>query len=283
MYGTNMILSSFFKLKNVFKQIPELLKKLPITLEVALVSMLIAVILGLIIAIIKYKKIKVLSQISSFYISIIRGTPLIVQLYIAYYGLPQLFKAFGLSIAGIPNILYAFFALGMYQSAYLADILRASLESVNPGEIEAASAMGMTFGQTLRRIIIPSALKNALPGLINSLIGLIKGTSLAFSVGVVEITAQAQIIAGRSYRYFEGYVALAIIYWIITLIIEQILRVIEKKITIPDQVQTYKKDNYVVALYKKIFKKNKLAVANADTSNEENDFENTQNTDNIEE
>lgn len=276
-----MILSSFFKFKNVFNQIPELLKKLPITLEVAVVSMLIAVLLGLILAIIKYKKIKVLSQLSSFYISIIRGTPLIVQLYISYYGLPQLFKAIGISIAGIPNITYAFVALGMYQSAYLADILRASLESVNPGEIEAATAMGMTFGQTLRRIIIPSALKTALPGLINSLIGLIKGTSLAFSVGVVEITAQAQIIAGRSYRYFEGYVALAIIYWVITLIIEQILRIVEKKITIPDQVVTYKKDNFVVALYKKVFKKNKVALADG-ASSEEIDS-NTENSDKIEE
>lgn len=275
-----MILSSFFKFKNVFNQIPELLKKLPITLEVAVVSMLIAVLLGLILAIIKYKKVKVLSQLSSFYISVIRGTPLIVQLYIAYYGLPQIFKAIGISISGIPNITYAFVALGMYQSAYLADILRASLESVSQGEIEAASAMGMTFGQTLRRIIIPSALKNALPGLINSLIGLIKGTSLAFSVGVVEITAQAQIIAGRSYRYFEGYVALAIIYWVITLIIEQILRIVEKKITIPDQVQTYKKDNFVVALYKKIFKKNKLALA--DGVNEEIEAK-SENSDKIEE
>ena len=91
--------------------------------------------------------------------------------------------------------------------------------------------------QTLRRIILPEAFEVALPTLGNSFISIIKGTSLAFTCAVVEITAQGQIIGGRTYRYFEVYVSLAIIYWLVTLVIEQIIRVIENKIRIPDQVE----------------------------------------------
>ena len=115
---------------------------------------------------------------------------------------------------------------------------RAALESVDKGEIEAATAMGMTYGQVLRRIIVPEALENALPGICNSVIGLVKGTSLASTCGIIEITYQNQILAGRDYRYLEGYVALAIIYWIITIILEKIFKLVEKKFRIPEQPKT---------------------------------------------
>ena len=95
----------------------------------------------------------------------------------------------------------------------------------------------MTYPQTLRRIILPEAIEVALPTLGNSFISIIKGTSLAFTCAVVEITAQGQIIAGRTYRYFEVYISLAIIYWLVTMVIEQIIRIIENKIRIPDQVE----------------------------------------------
>ena len=119
----------------------------------------------------------------------------------------------------------------------MAEIIRSALQSVDPGQIEAAHALGMTYPQTLRRIILPEAFEVALPTLGNSFISIIKGTSLAFTCAVVEITAQGQIIGGRTYRYFEVYVSLAIIYWLVTLVIEQIIRVIENKIRIPDQVE----------------------------------------------
>ena len=122
-------------------------------------------------------------------------------------------------------------------SSFMAEIIRSALQSVDPGQIEAAHALGMTYPQTLRRIILPEAFEVALPTLGNSFISIIKGTSLAFTCAVVEITAQGQIIGGRTYRYFEVYVSLAIIYWLVTLVIEQIIRVIENKIRIPDQVE----------------------------------------------
>lgn len=255
-----MVLSkALFDWDRVWNQMPELLDKLPITLELALVAMAISLVLGLLLAIIRIKKIPVLEQIAKGFLSVIRGTPMIIQLYVAYYGVPIMLRALGTDntvIREIPNILYAFIALGIYQSAFTSETIRAAFISVSQGEIEAAHAMGMSYPQVLFKVIIPEAAEVAVPGLINSLIGLIKGTSLAFACGVIEITAQAKIIAGRSYRYIEGYVALAIIYWVLTFIIEQIAKIIDKHITIPEQVDA--KPGKFKKLFKKIFRSKKI-------------------------
>lgn len=255
-----MVLSkALFDWDRVWNQMPELLDKLPITLELALVAMAISLVLGLLLAIIRIKKIPVLEQIAKGFLSVIRGTPMIIQLYVAYYGVPIMLRALGADntvIREIPNILYAFIALGIYQSAFTSETIRAAFISVSQGEIEAAHAMGMSYPQVLFKVIIPEAAEVAVPGLINSLIGLIKGTSLAFACGVIEITAQAKIIAGRSYRYIEGYVALAIIYWVLTFIIEQIAKIIDKHITIPEQVDA--KPGKFKKLFKKIFRSKKI-------------------------
>ena len=204
--------------------------------------MVLALILGLLMAIIKMKKIKVLTQITNVLISLLRGTPIIVQLYVAFFGIPMFFQAinqrFGTNmvVADIPGFVYAMVALGLNQSGFMAEIIRSALQSVNSGQIEAAHAIGMTSSQTLRRIILPEAFEVALPTIGNSIISIIKGTSLAFTCAVIEITAQGKIIGGRTYRYFEVYVSLAIIYWVITIIIEQIIKIIENKIKIPEQV-----------------------------------------------
>ena len=240
-------MGKLFDVSLVFSSIPELLTKLPITLELAVVSMLIGLGLGLVMAIIKMIKGRerptLMIQITNLLISLLRGTPVIVQLYVAFFGIPMMFKAinqqFGtnLAVANISGFVYAMIALGLNQAGFMAEIIRSALQSVDPGQIEAAHALGMTYPQTLRRIILPEAFEVALPTLGNSFISIIKGTSLAFTCAVVEITAQGQIIGGRTYRYFEVYVSLAIIYWLVTLVIEQIIRVIENKIRIPDQVE----------------------------------------------
>ncbi|MDY2588659.1 MAG: amino acid ABC transporter permease [Agathobacter sp.] len=235
-------MGKLFDFSLVFSSIPELLQKLPITLGLASLSMVLALILGLLMAIIKMKKIKVLTQITNVLISLLRGTPIIVQLYVAFFGIPMFFQAinqrFGTNmvVADIPGFVYAMVALGLNQSGFMAEIIRSALQSVNSGQIEAAHAIGMTSSQTLRRIILPEAFEVALPTIGNSMISIIKGTSLAFTCAVIEITAQGKIIGGRTYRYFEVYVSLAIIYWVITIIIEQIIKIIENKIKIPEQV-----------------------------------------------
>lgn len=236
-------MAKLFDFQAVWKQIPEIIQYLPVTLELAIVSMIVAVVLGLLLAVVKMKKIPVLSQVINLYISIIRGTPIIVQLYIAYFGIPMITKYIymqqGLEYqaSDTSGMVYAIIALSINESAYIAEIFRGALASVGVGQIEAANALGMTYFQALRRIILPETMTVALPGLGNSFIGLIKGTSLAFTCAIVEMTAQGKIIGGRSYRYFEVYVSLALIYWVITLIVEQLIKVIEKKLQIPDQVK----------------------------------------------
>ena len=238
-------MAKLFDFEKVFTNIPELLKKLPVTLELALLAMIIGLVLGLILAIIKIKQIPVLKQIAAIFVSIVRGTPVLVQLYIVYFGVPMFFKYLNqkygtnLAVANIPGFVYAVLALGLNSSAFSSEMIRSAILSVDKGQLEAAHALGMTYGQTLRRIIIPVAFTVALPTIGNSLISAIKGTSLAFTCAVVEITAQGKIIGGRDYRYFEVYCSLAIIYWIVTVIIEQILKITEKKLAIPDQVENY--------------------------------------------
>lgn len=241
-------MAKLFDIEAVWKQIPELLKYLPVTLELAVISMIIAVIVGLLFAVIKIKKIPVLSQLVRVFVSVIRGTPVIVQLYIAYFGIPMLIKYIclknGLTYypSSTSGMTYAIAALSINEAAYVSEIFRGALNSVGTGQVEAASALGMTYFQALRRIILPEMLTVALPGLGNSFIGLIKGTSLAFTCAVVEITAQGKIIGGRTYRYFEVYVSLALIYWVVTIVVEQLIKLLEKAMSIPEQVELVKKE-----------------------------------------
>ena len=205
-------MGKLFDGKLVFTQIPLLLKYLPVTMELAVTAMIASLILGLLLALVKIKKVPVLKQLVSIYISVIRGTPILVQLYVTYFGIP----------------------LALNESAFNAEIIRASLESVDKGQVEAASALGMNYFQALTRIILPEAIVVALPSLGNAFIGLIKGTSLAFVCSVVEMTAEGKILAGRNYRYFEVYISLAIIYWVITFVLERVISYLEKKLRVPE-------------------------------------------------
>ena len=242
---TGATFSDYFSLKLMWSRIPQLVKKIPITLELAGLAFVLSIFVGLVIAVIRYKKIKVLNPIASVFLSLMRGTPMLIQLYVAYYGIPailRLLNSWGanIDVNMVPKMVYAFVALGLYQAAFTSETFRAALESVDKGEIEAATALGMPYHKVLSRVIIPEAAENAVPGICNSLIGLVKGTSLASTCGIIEITYQNQILAGRDYRYLEGYVALAIIYWIMTIILERIFKVVEKRIKIPDQPEPIK-------------------------------------------
>ncbi|ASA23303.1 amino acid ABC transporter permease [Paenibacillus donghaensis] len=229
---------NIFDIELVFTLIPKLLKYLPVTLELTAISMVVGLLLGLLLAIIKMKKIPVLYQISVVFISFIRGTPVLVQLYLSYAGIPLVLKYYNYyhetsyNVNSIPSIFYVLLALSLNEAAYSSEIIRAALQSVDKGQIEAAHSLGMTYGQVLRRIILPEAFIVALPTLGNALIGLMKGTSLAFVCSVVEITAQSRILAGNNLRFFESYCSLALIYWAMTIVIEQAIALLEKRLDI---------------------------------------------------
>ncbi len=222
----------------IFSFLPRILAKLPITLLLTLVAALMGLSLGLVWAWIKLKNIPVLKQVTVFLVSYLRGTPQIVQLFLAYYGLPIFLRSLNASydVKGLPALVYAFIALGLNQAAFNSETFRAAILSVPPSETEAAKSLGLTEGQTLRRIILPTALINAVPNLGNSLISLLKGTSLAFTVTVVDIMGQARIIAGSNLRFFEAYITVSLIYWLLCLGIERLVHHLEKKLNV-DQAQ----------------------------------------------
>ncbi|MDR2615560.1 MAG: amino acid ABC transporter permease [Oscillospiraceae bacterium] len=217
----------------VFTRIPKVLRYLPVTMEIAVASTLISLIIGFLVALIKIRRIPVLYQIAAFYVSFSRGTPILVQLYATYVGIPIILRLLNADtgfVNSIPPIVFALIALSLNDAAYSSEAIRAAIQAVDRGQIEAAHSIGMTTWQTLRRIIIPESLVIALPSLGNAFIGMIKGTSLVFVTAVVEMSTYGRQLAGRDFRYLEMYVTLAIIYWVITFIVSKLLNMWERKL-----------------------------------------------------
>lgn len=227
-----------FSWRAVFDAIPSILEHLPTTLSLTIFGAVLGLVLALFFAIVKINRVKILYPIQAIFVSFLRGTPVLVQLMLTYYGIPLFLKylnqQYGLAwnINAIPASVFAILAFAFNEAAYTSETIRAAILSVNNGEIEAAKSLGMTSSQIYKRVIIPNAAVVATPTLINTLIGLTKGTSLAFNAGIVEMFAQAQIMGGSDYRYFERYISVALVYWVISIIIEQIGRLLEKKMQI---------------------------------------------------
>lgn len=225
----------------IFQMLPTILENLPVTLLMTIVAAVIGLVLGFMIAIVKINEVPILAKLFNLFISFMRGTPQLVQLFLAYYGFPLvvqwLNQQFGwtIDVNGIPALVYVFLAFGLNEAAYNSETFRAAILSVNKKEIEAAKSIGLTNRQTMRRIILPSALVVAIPNLGNSLISLLKGTSLAFTVTVIDIMGQARIMAGANLRFFEAYIAVALIYWLLCMLIEQGVRALERKLTVDAQ------------------------------------------------
>lgn len=234
-------MKDIFKPSFILESLPEILKYLPATLEIALVSIIIGVLLGFIIAIIRIKQIPILNKLSIAYVSFMRGTPLLVQLYISYYGIPLIVEYINYkfnasyNINNIPAMIFVFLAFSLNESAYISETIRGAILSVDKKEIEAGQSIGMTSFMIMRRIILPQALLVAIPNLGNTLISLVKSTSLAFTVSVMDIMASAKVIAGRNMRFFEVYIAIAVVYWIICFIVEIVFRKLEKKLNIQER------------------------------------------------
>jgi cystine transport system permease protein len=195
-----------------------LLPALKVTIPLTLLSFSIGLGIALLTAIVQIAKIPVLRRIARFYIWIIRCTPMIVQLFVVYFGLPSI----GIRLASFPAALLVF---SLSVGAYCSETIRAAIESVSAGQLDAAYCSGFSFSQAMIHIIIPQACATAFPPLSNSLIGLVKDTSLAYSVALVEILASAQRIAARTYDYFWLYLEAALIY----LIICSILTVLQRR------------------------------------------------------
>ncbi|GAM71099.1 amino acid ABC transporter [Vibrio sp. JCM 19236] len=215
-----------FDFNYMLELLPILLRYLGTTMEMAIWGGVFALILAVVLANIRVFKIPVLDQLTQLYISFFRGTPLLVQLFLLYYGLPQIFPL----MVGIDAFTAAVIGLTLHFAAYMAESIRAAIIGIDRSQMEASLSIGMTTRQAMQRIILPQATRVALPSLMNYFIDMIKSTSLAFTLGVAEIMARAQMEASSSFRFFEAFLAVALIYWGVVVILTRIQLVAENRL-----------------------------------------------------
>jgi His/Glu/Gln/Arg/opine family amino acid ABC transporter permease subunit len=215
---------------------PQIIKAVPITLLMAILAALIGWALGLGISLVRKYKVPVVSQILAVFVSFMRGVPMIILLYISYYALPIMIYSYGLSIGieidinVVSPVMYAIIALTLDQAAYSSEVFRSSLDAIEEGQMEAAYSIGMTKSQGLLRIVFPQALAIAMPNLSGLFLGLVKGTSLAYYVGVYEITATANLLAIPALNFIEAYVMTTIVYEAISYIFNKLFQIWENRL-----------------------------------------------------
>jgi putative amino-acid transport system permease protein len=218
-----------FSLEYMLSLFPELLKYLPVVLFIAVAAFVLAVIAGLIMGLIVQMRVNVLHPLTVVIISYFRGTPALVQIFIFYFGLPQLIPA----LSKIDAITAVILAISIRNAAYLAEVFRSALMSVDKGQMEAALSVRMTRAQAMRRIILPQAVRIAIPPSGNYFIMIIKDTSLAFTIGVTDMFAQAKLEAAATYNFFEAYLAVGLIYWAVTAVLTYLQSLLERKVNRP--------------------------------------------------
>lgn len=192
------------------------------TVILAAFSVCLGVVIGIFLALMKLSKNRFFYSIATGYIEFIRGTPILVQLYIIFYGLPQIGVDFPDYIAGVV-------ALSINSGAYVAEIIRAGIQSIDKGQMEAARSLGMPHSMAMRYIIIPQALRNILPALGNEFITIIKESSIVSIIGMQELMYNADTVRGNTFQPFEPLIVAAIIYFILTFTLSKLLSVIETR------------------------------------------------------
>ncbi|BCB95791.1 amino acid ABC transporter permease [Dissulfurispira thermophila] len=207
----------------IYTFFPNLLKGAGITILISVSSMALAIVLGIILTIIRLYSRPPLSTAATAYIEIYRGTPLLIQLYILYYGLPNI----GVSLS---PLMAAFIGLGMNYAAYEAELYRAGISAVPKGQIEAALSLGMTQSLTIRRIIMPQAVRIALPGVTNDFIALFKDSSLVSVIAMVELTKTYNILAATTLKFFELGLIVAFLYFVMSYPLSLLARRLEEKL-----------------------------------------------------
>jgi len=201
---------------------PLLLKGAGYTVALSLIGMSLGLVLGFGLALMRLSRSALLRWPAAAYVSAIRGTPLLVQLFLIYYGLPQ----FGVEL---PPLAAAGIGFSLNIAAYACEILRSAIANVDRGQWEAATVLGMSRGQALRRVILPQAARTAVAPLSNSFISLVKDTSLAATIQVPELFRQTQLITARTFEIFTMYLAAAALYWIVSTLLAAGQGVLERR------------------------------------------------------
>ena len=214
-----------FDVNYFFKVLPLVAKKLNVTMEITLAATVFALLIGVMIAIVAYYRVKILYPITRLYVSIMRGTPGVAQLYFFYFGIAM----FSETVRNMTPMVAVAVVLSMNAGAFMSESIRGALLSVDEGQREAAYSLGMTNLQLITRVVLPQAVRVALPPLFNDIINLIKMTSLSFMLGVADVMGAAKIEGARTFRFFEIYAAVMLVYWLVIVVFGFLHKILAKK------------------------------------------------------
>ncbi|MGQ9623670.1 MAG: amino acid ABC transporter permease [Candidatus Caldatribacteriaceae bacterium] len=212
-----------FDLHALYKALPPLLVGATVTLKITSLSIALGLCIGIIAGLARVWPNRVLQALSGAYIEIIRGTPLLVQIFLVYFGLPALGLNLDPFIAGV-------IAMGVNSGAYVGEIVRGGIESIARGQMEAALSLGMTWKQAMYYVVLPQAFVRILPPLGNEFIALLKDSSLVSTIAIAELTRTGQIIITRTFKSFEIWSGVALFYFLMTYIISRIVRLSEERL-----------------------------------------------------
>ena len=217
-----------FDMNLVVNSFPLLLVGAGVTIQITVLSTAIGFVIGLIVGVARISNLRVLRMLAEVYVEFFRGTPLLVQIFLFYFALPV--------ITGqrIDPFIAAISACGINSGAYVAEIFRAGIQSVDDGQMEAGRSLGMTWLQTMRYIIVPQAFKRVIPPLGNEFIAMLKDSSLVSDIGFEELTRRGQLIIAKTYGSFEIWMSVAVIYLVMTLTISRFVAYLERRYRVHD-------------------------------------------------
>ncbi len=217
------LMSNYFEY--VASIMPQLLLGLKVTLQMTVVSLALAVVVGMASCMFSISKVKPLNWISGVYLSIIRGTPLMVQSFFIYFGLTAALD-FRISIFKAAVIV-----LCLNAGAYLSEIFRSGIAAVNKGQMEAARSLGLPYGVAMRKVILPQAIRIVIPSVLNQFIITLKDTSILSAIGCMELMKQSMMIVSRNFRSFETYAVIAVMYYVVVMLLTKIFKIIERRLS----------------------------------------------------
>jgi L-cystine transport system permease protein len=207
-----------------------LLQYLPVTLTILAAAMALGCVIGVLTALVTLYKVPVLDVLGRLYVSFFRGIPTVVQLMLVFYGIPEMLKLFHIYLTDLAPAVSVVVTFGLSSGAFLSESFRAAINGVDRGQLEAALSIGLSRYQGFRRIVLPQALRIAMPNIGNTVIASLKDTSLAFSVGVLDMVGRGETIGHVSYHLLEVYIALGVIYYGVSLILEFFLAGMERRL-----------------------------------------------------
>lgn len=208
----------------MINSLPLLIAGAGITIQITAISVGLGLIIGMFVGIARISNVKLLRWLAAIYIDFLRGTPLLVQIFLIYFALPVILEQ------RVDPFIAAITACGINSGAYIAEIFRAGIQAIDEGQMEAGRSLGMTWVQTMRYIIVPQAFKNIVPPLGNEFIALLKDSSLVSVIGFEELTRRGQLIIARTYGSLEIWISVAIIYLVMTLTISRLVAYLEKRL-----------------------------------------------------